>query len=66
MNTSIESVERNLCKTLMEKLPFPAKETFLVAVQGGGRGPMPRTADGAFGRLRSTLTPIITEKGASG
>ena len=35
MNTSIESVERNLCKTLMEKLPFPAKETFLVAYNRG-------------------------------
>ena len=35
MNTSIESIERNLCKTLMEKLPFPAKETFLVAYNRG-------------------------------
>ena len=39
MNTSIESIERNLCKTLMEKLPFPAKETFLVAYnRGWGNG----------------------------
>ena len=35
MNTSIGSIERNLCKTLMEKLPFPAKETFLVAYNQG-------------------------------
>ena len=35
MNTSIESIERRVCKTLMEKLPFPAKETFLVAYNRG-------------------------------
>ena len=35
MNTSIESIEQRVCKTLMEKLPFPAKETFLVAYNRG-------------------------------
>ena len=39
MNTSIESVERNLCKTLMEKLPFPVKDLFIGGYnrKGGAR-----------------------------
>ena len=35
VNTSIENIEQLVCKTLMEKLPFPAKETFLVAYNRG-------------------------------
>ena len=31
----IENIERVFCKTLMEKLPFPAKETFLIAYNRG-------------------------------
>ena len=39
MIAEIENVERRVCKTLMEKLPFPAKETFLVAYnRGWGNG----------------------------
>lgn len=31
----IENIEQRVCKILMEKLPFPAKETFLVAYNRG-------------------------------
>ena len=35
MNSDIKSIEQRVCKMLMEKLPFPAKETFLIAYNRG-------------------------------
>ena len=35
MTSDIENIEQRVCKTLMEKLPFPAKETFLIAYNRG-------------------------------